>query len=82
MVSAAQNARPGSYVTRQANLFSHLREDYYLFRDKTGEIRVEISPRRFGGHQVDPENSIKLMGEVDQSRAGRYIWVSSLSLVN
>ena len=69
-------------MTLQGNLFSHLREDYYLFRDKTGEIRVEISPRRFGGQQAGPENSIRIMGEVDQSRAGRYIWVKSLSLVN
>jgi uncharacterized protein (TIGR00156 family) len=49
----------------------HLREDYYLFRDQTGEIRVEISPGRFGGQQVGPEHAIRIMGELDQSRAGR-----------
>ncbi len=81
-VSDALNARLGSYVTLQGNLVSHLREDHYMFRDKTGEIRVEISPGRFGGKQVGPEDSIRIMGEVDKNLRGRYIWVKSLSLAN
>ena len=69
-------------MTLQGNLVSHLREDHYMFGDKTGEIRVEISPGRFGGKQVGPEDSVAIMGEIDQGLRGRYIWVKSLSLAN
>lgn len=78
-VSAAQSIRLGSYVTLRGNIVSHLREDYYLFRDQTGEIRVEIPLRRFGGRKVGPTDKVQIMGEVDKGRAGRYVWVKSLS---
>lgn len=81
-VSSAQSASIGSYVTLEGNIVSHLREDYYLFRDSTGEMRVEISSGRFGGQQIGASNTVRIMGEVDQSRAGRYIWVKSLALVS
>lgn len=81
-VSSAQDARIGSYLTLEGNIVSHLREDYYLFRDATGEMRVEIAPGRFAGQQVGSADTVRIMGEVDRSLAGRYIWVKSLNLVN
>lgn len=81
-VATALDARIGTYLTLEGNLVSHLREDYYMFRDASGEMRVEISQRRFGGQQVGPNDTIRIMGEVDRSRAGRYIWVKSLTLAN
>ncbi|MEM8836676.1 MAG: NirD/YgiW/YdeI family stress tolerance protein [Pseudomonadota bacterium] len=81
-ISAAENARPGTYLTLQGTIVSHLREDYYLFRDATGEMRVEISPGRFGGRQIGPHDTVRILGELDQNRAGRYIWVKSLTLAN
>ncbi|MEM9392590.1 MAG: NirD/YgiW/YdeI family stress tolerance protein [Pseudomonadota bacterium] len=80
-VSAAQSARVGSYITLEGSIVSHLREDYYTFRDGTGEMRVEISQGRFGGRAVGPSDRVRIMGEIDNGRAGRYIWVKSLQVL-
>lgn len=81
-VSEALSGRLGTYVTLEGTIVSHLREDYYLFRDGTGEIRVEIPLGRFGGSEVGPNDTVRVMGEVDENRAGRYLWVKSLTLAN
>lgn len=80
-VAAAQDARLGSYHRLKGNIVSHLRESSYMFRDSTGEIRVEIAPGRFAGQQIGPDDTVRIMGEVDRGIAGRYIWVKSLQLV-
>ena len=82
-VEAALNARYGSYVTVTGNVYRHLREDYYLFRDDTGEITVEIPQGTFGGQGVSPETSVRIVGEVDRRVFGeRYIWAKSLEVID
>ena len=80
-VAQALDARAGTYVTLTGSIVSHLREEYYLFRDKSGEIRIEVSGQVWGGRQVGPENTVRIMGECDRSVAGPYVWVKTLSLV-
>lgn len=80
-VANALNARPGTYVTIDGNIVAHLREDYYQFSDGSAEIRIEIPRETFGGQQVGPQTRVRIMGEVDQSMSGRYVWVKSLSLI-
>ncbi|NBC14084.1 MAG: NirD/YgiW/YdeI family stress tolerance protein [Gammaproteobacteria bacterium] len=81
-VAAALDAQLGSYHTLEGSIVSHLRDDYYLFRDSTGEIRVEIAPGRFEGRQIGPEDTVRIMGEVDRGIAGRYVWVKSLKVAD
>lgn len=80
-VANALNARPGTYVTMDGSIVAHLRGDYYQFSDGSGEIRVEIASETFGGQRVGPQSRVRIMGEVDQSSSGRYVWVKSLSLI-
>jgi uncharacterized protein (TIGR00156 family) len=82
-VSAAQAtaARPGTYVTLVGNIVSHLREDYYTFRDASGEIRVEVAANVFQNRAVSPETQVRLLGEVDTGRSGPYVWVKALDIV-
>ncbi len=80
-VASALDARAGTYVTLTGSIVSHLREDYYMFRDDSGEIRVEVSGKVWGGQQVGPEKTVRIMGERDRSVAGPYIWVKTLSVV-
>jgi uncharacterized protein (TIGR00156 family) len=82
-VSAAQAtaARPGTYVTLVGNIVTHLREDYYTFRDSSGEIRVEIASNLFQNRTVSPETQVRLLGEVDIGRSGPYVWVKALDIV-
>lgn len=80
-VAAAQDARLGSYVTLKGNIVSHLRGEYYKFRDATGEIRVEVSRGIWRGREVTPTTSVRIMGEVDRGWSGRYIDVERLEIL-
>ncbi len=81
-VEAARGARVDSYVTVTGRIVSHLREDYYLFRDATGEIRVEIEDRVWAGRPVSAETDVRLRAEVDRNAAGTvYLWVQSLDVL-
>ena len=79
-VEAASSARLGTYISLRGNIVSHLGEEYFLFRDHTGEMRIEISPQTFGGQQVGPEDIVTIAGEIDGGLTGRYLWVTSLTL--
>lgn len=82
-VVAAQSARVGSYVVLTGSVVSHLRDDYFLFRDASGDIRVEIANRVWGGREVTPEDTVRVVGEVDRNRSGvTYLWIKSLDVVN
>ncbi len=81
-VAQVQNARVGSYVTLTGNIVAHRREDYYLFRDGTGEISVEISASVFNNRKVSPESKVRLVGEIDRGIRGRYVWISSLEVIS
>ena len=82
-VAAISRARPGSYVTLTGKTVPVLnqRSDYFLFRDATGDIRVEISSPVFAGRAVTPETRVRLVGEVDVGLAGRYVWIQSLEIL-
>ncbi len=80
-VAEAQSAQSGSYVTVTGKIVAHQRSDYFTFRDDTGEIRVEIESNVWRGREVSPDTTVRLLAEVDQGRAGRYLWVKSLEVV-
>lgn len=77
-VAEANRARVGTYVTLTGNIVNHQRGDYFTFRDNTGEMRVEIESNVWAGRQVGPADQVRIMGEVDSSPRGRYLWVKTL----
>jgi uncharacterized protein (TIGR00156 family) len=82
-VAAATAARPGTYVTMTGTVVSHLRGDYYLFRDASGEVRVEIEDDVWRGRSIGPETRVRLVGEVDRGSGGSvYVWIKSLDPAN
>jgi len=80
-VAGAQDVRVGSYVTLTGHIVEHQRSDYFTFRDDTGDIRVEIASNVWQGRQVGPSDKVRIMGEVDRGRGGRYIWVKTLEVL-
>lgn len=81
-VAQAQKARINSYVTVTGHIVNHLRENYYTFRDKTGDMRVEIEEPVWKSRQVGPDTLVRLRAEVDVGLSGnRYLWVESLQIV-
>ncbi|EIC19680.1 NirD/YgiW/YdeI family stress tolerance protein [Thiorhodovibrio frisius] len=80
-VEAARKAPVDTYVTVTGNILAHLREDYYTFRDETGEVRVEIEPPVWRNRKVGPDTKVRLIAEVDRNAAGTiYLWVESLEI--
>lgn len=72
---------PGRYVTVVGHVVAHQREDYYLFRDGTGEMRVQIEDNVWRGRPVNPQTRVRLQGEIDVGVRGRYLWVNTLQIV-
>lgn len=81
-VAQIGQARLGAYVTVTGYVVNHQRQNYFTFRDSTGEIRVEIEESLWQGRKVSPETRVRLLGEVSRGLFGRYLWVKTLDLVN
>jgi len=82
-VAEASALRAGTYVTVSGSIVGHLRADYFRFRDETGELRVEVDDDLWQGREVTPNDTVRLMGEIDRSSADvTYLWVKSLTLVD
>ena len=54
----------------QGNITKRISDDKYLFRDKSGEIVVEIDYKYWAGLQVDEKDTLELTGKVDRDYAG------------
>jgi uncharacterized protein (TIGR00156 family) len=81
-VEQARKVPVDTYVTVTGNIVAHLREDYYTFRDETGNIRVAIEPPAWRNQKVGLETRVKLFAEVDRNAVGTiYLWVESLEIV-
>jgi uncharacterized protein (TIGR00156 family) len=79
-VAKLREARLGGYFTVNGKIVAHLRENYYTFRDGSGEIRVEIEPALWQNRKLGPDDKVRLVGELGQGTAGRYLWIKSLEL--
>ena len=82
VAQATSNLRVGTYVTLTGNVVEHLREAYFTFRDQSGSMRVEIPERVFRGQRVESSTTVRITGEIDVGRAGRYVYVNALEVVS
>ena len=81
-VEQALEARVGTYAVVTGQIINQIREDYYTFRDGTGDIRIEIAPNVWNNQEVTPQTTVRLHVEVDTNLFGRrYLWVESLEVV-
>ena len=85
VTTVAEALNPQNY-DRTAVLTGHIvaqiGRNYFLFRDATGEIRVEIYPRdwqRFGV-TVGPNDLVEIIGDIDRSssRTGRVHYIDDV----
>jgi uncharacterized protein (TIGR00156 family) len=80
-VEQARQTRPDTYVAVTGRIVKHVRDDYFTFKDATGQIRVEIANGVWQNRKVGPETKVRLLAEVDRSAAGPYLSVKSLDIV-
>ena len=65
-VDSISDMKDDTKVTIEGYLVEQISINYYLFKDDTGDIKVEIEDKVFRGVDVTPETQIRLIGEVDR----------------
>lgn len=67
-VAAAKKLSDDAPVVLTGNIISQVAgdDDEFIFRDKTGEIRVEIDKKTFAGQKVTPQDTVRISGEVEK----------------
>ena len=65
-VAEAKGLPDDARVTLQGNILRGLGDEKYLFRDKTGEIVVEIDDEIGRGQTVEPKDAVEIRGEIDR----------------
>ena len=65
-VAQAKTLADDSYVTLEGTIVSQVNSDEYIFRDATGDIKVEIDEKDWNGVNVGPNDKIRIHGEVDK----------------
>jgi uncharacterized protein (TIGR00156 family) len=66
-VVSALNASDDAQIELTGNIISSIGHDDYIFRDATGEIKVEIDDNLWQGNTVTPETQVIIRGEVDKN---------------
>ncbi|MGL5390761.1 MAG: YgiW/YdeI family stress tolerance OB fold protein [Shewanella sp.] len=79
-VVSALNASDDAQVELTGHIISSIGHDDYIFRDATGDIKVEIDDDLWGGHTVTPETPVIIRGEVDKDWSEVTVDADSLQL--
>ena len=54
-------------------------KDKFIFKDATGEVRMEIDRKVFAGQSVTPEDTVRIVGKVDKD-LGKELEIEAKSL--
>ncbi|NRD34323.1 YgiW/YdeI family stress tolerance OB fold protein [Shewanella sp. DC2-4] len=65
-VVSALNASDDAQIELTGHIISSIGHDDYIFRDATGDIKVEIDDDLWRGNTVTPETQVIIRGEVDK----------------
>lgn len=70
--------RDNAIVSLDGFITGHLREEYYLFRDDSGEIAIELEPDIWDEKRIGFDTEIRIHGEVERESGFVYIEVYRL----
>ncbi len=79
-VKAASQADDNAVVELTGHITSSIGKEDYMFKDGTGEIKVEIDHKDWHGITVTPTTKITIRGEVDKDWTVRSIDVNTVTL--
>lgn len=65
-VAEALRLRDDAPVVLHGRIQRHIRSEYYLFADETGNMRIEIPPRVWGDIRVTQDDLIEITGIIDR----------------
>ncbi|PSV30792.1 MULTISPECIES: YgiW/YdeI family stress tolerance OB fold protein [unclassified Photobacterium] len=81
-ISQVKNAQDDAAVELTGYITTSLGNDDYMFKDNTGEIKVEIDHNDWNGVNATPSTKLKIRGEVDKDWSERTIDVKAVALAN
>ena len=79
-VKAALHADENATVELTGYIISSIGNEEYMFKDVTGEIKIEIDKKDWHGITVTPTTKIIIRGEVDKDWTVRTIDVNTIAL--
>ncbi|KJF93873.1 YgiW/YdeI family stress tolerance OB fold protein [Photobacterium angustum] len=80
-VIKAKDAQDDAVVELTGYITSSLGDEEYIFKDGTGEIKVEIDNNDWNGVNATPSTKLKIRGDVDKDWSERAIDVKNVILV-
>ena len=68
-------------VVLTGNIVSQVagKKDKFIFKDATGEVRMEIDRKVFAGQSVTPQDTVRIVGKVDKD-LGKEVEIEAKSL--
>ncbi|WP_392551590.1 YgiW/YdeI family stress tolerance OB fold protein [Orbus wheelerorum] len=81
-VEQAKQLPDDSWVILQGHITQQTGKKDYIFKDSTGEVKVEIDHRRWMGQTISPTDLVEIAGEVDKDWNSFEIDVKSIKVVN
>ncbi|MCG8344508.1 MAG: NirD/YgiW/YdeI family stress tolerance protein [Chlorobiales bacterium] len=79
-VATAKHLKEDAKILLQGFITGHLRGEYYLFRDDSGEIGIEIESNMLDRKQIGPDTGVRIHGEVEHESGFVYIEVYRLEI--
>ncbi len=79
-VAGAKQLSDDARVSLEGFITGHLRGDYYLFRDESGEIGIEIDADIRSGKKIGPDTGVRIHGELENESGFVYIEVYRLDV--
>lgn len=55
-----------AYVALEGNIIKQIGDNDYIFKDATGEIKIEIENKAWRGQSITPNDKVRILGEVEQ----------------
>ncbi|MCA1178371.1 MULTISPECIES: YgiW/YdeI family stress tolerance OB fold protein [unclassified Pantoea] len=65
-VKQAEEMKDDSWITVRGYLDKQIGDEDYLFRDSSGNMKVEIDHKRWHGQTITPKDQVELTGELDK----------------
>ena len=81
-VEQARGARHGDRVVLKGSLTKEVRRAQYMFKDKTGEVRVRIQRELWRGREITAKTLLRIRGKIQSDVRGRFVNVDYVQVLN
>jgi len=81
-VEKAKQLPNNSWVILKGHIIKQTGKKDYIFKDNTGEVKIEIDHRRWMGQTISPDDLVEISGAVDKDWNSFEIEVKSIKIAN